>query len=190
MFCIRSPGVLENAPDPADTARIGIEQGCAALATPNVPTKLYSSSNSQIGATSCSALFRWASSMGFVITWAIGLLMRCFDGRVLRIYMHIYLYIYVYICISVCKYLDTNAFVQCSVMPRRTPSSDRGLRANGRCLAPRKCVQAFSTARCSVSGAGCATLHRDQRLADRLRARRLVRAARRAALLITSCSAL
>ena len=60
--CIRSPGVLENAPDPAYTARIGIEQGCATLATPNVPTKLYSSSNSQIGATSCSALFRWASS--------------------------------------------------------------------------------------------------------------------------------
>ena len=60
--CIRSPGVLENAPDPAYTARIGIEQGCATLATPNVPTKLYSSSNSQIGATSCSALFRWAPS--------------------------------------------------------------------------------------------------------------------------------
>ena len=57
------------------------------------------------------------------------------------------------------------------------------LRANGRSPAPRKRVQAFSTARCSVSGAGCATLHRDQRLADRLRARRLVRAARCAALL-------
>ena len=51
-------------------------------------------------------------------------------------------------------------------------------------------VQAFSTARCCVGGAGCATLHRDQRLADRLRARGLVRAARCAALLITSCSAL
>ena len=56
------------------------------------------------------------------------------------------------------------------------------LRANGRSPAPRKRVHAFSTARCSVSGAGCATLHRDQRLADRRRARRLVRAARRAAL--------
>ena len=64
------------------------------------------------------------------------------------------------------------------------------LRANGRSPAPRKRVQAFSTARCCVSGAGCATLHRDQRLADRLRARGLVRAARCAALLITSCSAL
>ena len=57
------------------------------------------------------------------------------------------------------------------------------LRANGRSPAPRKRVQAFNTARCSVSGAGCTTLHRDQRLADRLRARRLVRAARCAALL-------
>ena len=55
--------------------------------------------------------------------------------------------------------------------------------SKGRSPAPRKRVQAFSTARCSVSGAGCATLHRDQRLADRLRARRLVRAARCAALL-------
>ena len=60
--CIRSPSVLENAPDPAYISRIGIEQGCATLATPNVPTKLYSSSNSQIGATSCSALFRCAPS--------------------------------------------------------------------------------------------------------------------------------
>ena len=41
----------------------------------------------------------------------------------------------------------------------------------------------FSTARCSLSGAGCTTLHRDQRLADRLRARRLVPAAGCAALL-------
>ena len=41
----------------------------------------------------------------------------------------------------------------------------------------------FSAARCSLSGAGCTTLHRDQRLADRLRARRLVPAARCAALL-------
>ena len=40
-FCIRSPGVHENAPDPAYTARLGIEQGCATLATPNAPTKLY-----------------------------------------------------------------------------------------------------------------------------------------------------
>ena len=40
-FCIRSPGVLENVPDPAYTARLGIEQGCATLATPSVPTKLY-----------------------------------------------------------------------------------------------------------------------------------------------------
>ena len=60
--CIRSTSVLENAPDPAYTSRIGNEQGCATLATPNVPTNLYSSSNSQIGATSCSALFRWAPS--------------------------------------------------------------------------------------------------------------------------------
>ena len=57
------------------------------------------------------------------------------------------------------------------------------LRASGRSPAPRKRAQAFSTARCSVSGAGCATLHRDRRLGDRLRARRLVHAAGCAALL-------
>ena len=54
-FCIRSPGVLENAPDPAYTARVGIEQGCATLATPNLPTELYSSSNSQIGTAAAAA---------------------------------------------------------------------------------------------------------------------------------------
>ena len=41
----------------------------------------------------------------------------------------------------------------------------------------------FNTARCSLSGAGCTTVHRDQRLADRLRARGLVPAAGCAALL-------
>ena len=57
------------------------------------------------------------------------------------------------------------------------------LRANGGSRGPRKRAQAFSTARCPVSGAGCATLHRDQRLGDRLRARRLVRASRCGAML-------
>ena len=41
----------------------------------------------------------------------------------------------------------------------------------------------FNTARCSRSGAGCTIVHRNQRLADRLRARGLVPAAGCAALL-------
>ena len=41
----------------------------------------------------------------------------------------------------------------------------------------------FNTARCSLSGAGCTTLHRNQCLADRLRPRGLVPAAGCAALL-------
>ena len=40
-FCICSLVVLESVPDAAHTARLGMEQGCAALATPNVPTKLH-----------------------------------------------------------------------------------------------------------------------------------------------------
>ena len=47
-----------------------------------------------------------------------------------------------------------------------------------------------NTARCSLSGAGCTTLHRDQRLADRLRARGLVPAAGGAALLRNKSSKL
>jgi hypothetical protein len=91
---------------------------------------------------------------------------------------------------------------QWSVMPRRTISSDRGLcstvdmqrrryvdchRWNGCCYRPSPenvlVCKLFSIARCSLGGAGCATLHRDQRLADRLRARGLVCGARCAALL-------